>query len=80
MVRQCSEILSAEGLLIETDRGSLEHPASRAMARFSAVMLKAASDCGFSPASRPRIQADPAQADRNPFSAFAGSGPARMAH
>lgn len=53
MVRQCSVILSREGLIVETERGTLEHPASRAMARFSAIMLKAASDCGFSPASRP---------------------------
>ena len=70
MVRQCAEILSREGLVVATERGTVEHPASRALARFSGIMLKAASECGFSPASRPRISVRPEE-PANPFAAFA---------
>jgi P27 family predicted phage terminase small subunit len=79
MVRQCSEILSAEGLLLEGERGVQEHPASRALARFSMVMVKAASDCGFSPAARPRIHVAPSE-QANPFTAFASPTVDRKSH
>jgi P27 family predicted phage terminase small subunit len=79
MVRQCSEILSAEGLLLEGERGIQEHPASRAMARFSMVQLKAGSDLGFSPAARPRIHVAPGE-QANPFTAFASPTVDRKAH
>lgn len=53
---QCAAILARDGLIVETEHGLQEHPASRALARFAAIVIKAGSECGFSPASRPRIQ------------------------
>lgn len=68
-IDECAATLNREGLLVETPRGLIEHPAARSMARLSAVLLRAAAECGFSPASRPRIQVQPQDAP-NPFTAF----------
>ncbi|MCC7488359.1 MAG: P27 family phage terminase small subunit [Gammaproteobacteria bacterium] len=68
-IDECAATLNREGLLVETPRGLIEHPACRTMARLSAVLLRAAAECGFSPASRPRIQVQPQDAP-NPFTAF----------
>jgi P27 family predicted phage terminase small subunit len=77
---QAGLLMLSAGLVIETDRGTVEHPAVRTFARASALALKCAEQMGFSPASRPRIQASPDPASLNPFEAFAGSSPARKAH
>jgi P27 family predicted phage terminase small subunit len=77
---QAAALMLSAGLVVETDRGTVEHPAVRTFARASALALKCAEQMGFSPASRPRIQASPDQAGLNPFEAFAGSGPAHKTH
>jgi phage terminase small subunit len=77
---QAAALMLSAGLVVETDRGTVEHPAVRTFARMSALVVRLSSEMGFSPASRPRIQASPDQASLNPFEAFAGSSPTRKAH
>jgi P27 family predicted phage terminase small subunit len=77
---QAGLLMLSAGLVIETDRGTVEHPAVRTFARMSALVVRLSSEMGFSPASRPRIQASPAQASLNLFEEFAVRSPAHKAH
>jgi P27 family predicted phage terminase small subunit len=80
MQNQAAALMAADGLVVEGDRGPTEHPAVRTFARASALALKCAEQMGFTPASRPRIQASPEPAGLNPFAAFAQRDPAPKPH
>jgi P27 family predicted phage terminase small subunit len=77
---QAAALMLSAGLVVETDRGTAEHPAVRTFARMSALVVRLSSEMGFSPASRPRIQASPAQASLNLFEEFAVRSPAHKSH
>lgn len=64
--------LARDGLIVDTGKGPAEHPASRAFSRASVLVLRCASELGFSPAARPRIQIDGAAEEKNPFASFGG--------
>jgi P27 family predicted phage terminase small subunit len=80
MQDQAARLMASDGFVIESDRGQAEHPAIRTFARASALVLKCASEMGFTPASRPRIQTGQEPAGLSPFTAFAGTAPARKPH
>jgi phage terminase small subunit len=77
---QAAALMASAGLLIETVRRASEHPSVRTFARMSALVVRLSSEMGFSPASRPRIQASPAQASLNLFEEFAVRSPAHKTH
>lgn len=78
IAQRAAAILACEGLMVETPRGTAEHPASRVLARYAVIAMKAGAECGFSPAARPRIQLDGAAEEKNPFEAFGGGRPAEQ--
>ena len=61
---------AAEGLLIRSARGLIQNPMVEVMNRQALIMLKHASEMGFTPSGRTRVAVDP-KVEVNPFDEFA---------
>jgi P27 family predicted phage terminase small subunit len=53
-VRQCQEILNAEGLIVEGKLGTKGHPAAQIQHRAQSQMRQYAAELGLTPVSRSR--------------------------
>ena len=58
--REATEKVMASGIIVKTERGNpIQNPYLPVINRQAQIMLKAASELGFTPASRPRLEIDP---------------------
>ena len=65
-----ADIIRREGIVVVTDKGTVEHAASRVLARYTVIVHRLGAELGFSPSSRPRISVKPPEAPENPWAAF----------
>lgn len=72
--RESSQKVSASGIIVKTKDGNpIQNPYLAVVNRQAQIMLKAASELGFTPASRPRLEIDPANfgaEEDDPFAEF----------
>lgn len=70
--RQAAEMLAKEKLFVRVGPNKVlqQHPALSVVNKQMSIMLKAAAEMGFTPASRTRIQVRNDLDDENPFSEF----------
>lgn len=64
-----------DGPVVEAgNRGQIVNPALNAASKQAQIMLRAASELGFSPSSRPRISITDDAGEENPFARFTSRG------
>lgn len=69
--RQAAQKLNAGALLIKTPNGMpVQSPYVSIVNKQAAIMMKAASEMGFTPASRSRVEVDGGDEDEDPADAF----------